>query len=140
MAQVKTKQTSESAEDFLNRIADERKRRDSFAVLELMKKATGEEPKMWGANIVGFGNYQYKYASGREGDWFLAGFAPRKGNITLYIMAGFSRYQELLARLGKHKTGNSCLHINRIEDVNADVLSELVSASVEAVKQGKIKL
>ncbi|MDQ3749455.1 MAG: DUF1801 domain-containing protein, partial [Acidobacteriota bacterium] len=105
MAQLKTKQNDQSVEDFLNEITDEKKRQDSFTILELMKKATGRKPKMWGANIVGFGSYNYKYESGREGEWFLAGFAPRKGNLTLYIMSGFSKYAELLAKLGKHKTG-----------------------------------
>ena len=140
MTQIKTKQNDQSVEDFLNEIADEKKRQNSFTILELMKKATGQEPKMWGANIVGFGSYNYKYESGREGEWFLAGFAPRKTNLTLYIMSGFSKYTELLAKLGKHKTGNSCLHINKTEDVNLDVLREMIEKSVDAVTSGKIKL
>ncbi|MCA1623667.1 MAG: DUF1801 domain-containing protein [Acidobacteria bacterium] len=140
MAQLKTKQNEQSVEDFLNESTDEKKRQDSFIVLELMKKATGREPKMWGANIVGFGCYNYQYESGREGKWFLVGFAPRKANLTLYIMSGFSKYAELLAKLGKHKTGNSCLHINKTEDVNLDVLREMIEKSVDAVTSGKIKL
>jgi len=140
MAEVKTKRNDESVEDFLNEITDEKKRQDSFTVLELMKKATGQKPKMWGTNIVGFGSYNYKYESGREGEWFLAGFAPRKGNLTLYIMSGFSKYAELLAKLGKHKAGNSCLHIKKIEDVNLDALREMIEKSVNAVTSGKIKL
>ena len=140
MAQLKTKQNDKSVEDFLNEITDEKKRQDSFTILELMEKATGKNPKMWGANIVGFGSYSYKYESGREGEWFLAGFAPRKGNLTLYIMSGFSKYAELLAKLGKHKTGNSCLHIKKTEDVNLDVLREMIEKSIDAVTRGKIKL
>jgi hypothetical protein len=140
MAEPKTAANDADVETFLNEIADEKRRQDCFAVLELMKNITGAEPKMWGTSIVGFGSYQYKYASGREGDWFLAGFSPRKQNLTLYIMSGFSRYDELLAKLGKHKTGKSCLHINKLEDVNLDVLEEMIRKSVDAVQAGKIKL
>jgi len=140
MAEPKTAVNDGNVETFLNEISDEKRRQDCFAVLELMKHITGAEPKMWGASIVGFGSYHYKYASGREGDWFLAGFSPRKQNLTLYIMSGFSRYDELLAKLGKQKTGKSCLHINKLEDVNLDVLEEMIRKSVDAVRTGKIKL
>jgi hypothetical protein len=140
MAELKTKTNDGDVEAFLNNIADEEKRQDCFAVLELLKKITRAEPKMWGASIVGFGSYHYKYESGREGDWFLAGFAPRKQNITFYIMSGFTKYNELLAKLGKHKTGKSCLHINKLEDVNLTVLEEMIEKSVDAVQKGKIKL
>ena len=102
-----------------------------------MKEATGAEPRMWGASIVGFGDFHYKYATGREGDWFLTGFAPRKRDLTLYIMAGFEPYKALMARLGKHKTGKSCLYVKRLGDVDIGVLKELVSASVEHLKQMK---
>src|SRR4030067_1019053 len=105
MAELKTKQNDQSVDEFLKAIPDERRRRDCFSVLELMKKATGEEPKMWGEAIVGFGAYHYKYASGREGDWPLTGFSPRKQNLTLYIMSGFEGYNDLLNKFGKHKTG-----------------------------------
>ncbi len=132
---LKTQKNDASVEDFLNNVSDAKKREDSFAVLELMREVTGEEPAMWGTNIVGFGSYHYKYASGREGDWPLAGFAPRKRELTLYIMAGFERYEELLAKLGKHKTGVSCLYIKRLADVDPTVLKELVSASVRHTKQ-----
>jgi hypothetical protein len=132
---LKTQKNDASVEDFLNSVSDAKKREDSFAVLELMRDATGEEPAMWGTNIVGFGSYYYKYASGREGDWLLAGFAPRKRELTLYIMAGFERYEELLAKLGKHKTGKSCLYIKQLADVDPTVLKELVSASVRHMKQ-----
>ena len=139
MAELKTKMNDASVEAFLNGIEDEKKREDSFAILELMKKITGAEPKMWGASIIGFGNYRYKYQSGREGDWFVTGFSPRKQNLTLYIMTAFSRCGELLAKLGKHKTGKSCLYINKIEDVDIDVLTELIEISVENVNKGNIR-
>ena len=135
MAELKTQKNDASVEHFLNSVSDAKKREDSFAVLELMREATGEEPAMWGTNIVGFGSYHYKYASGREGDWPLAGFAPRKRELTLYLMAGFERSEELLAKLGKHKTGKSCLYIKRLADVDPTVLKELVSASVRHMKQ-----
>jgi len=135
LEELKTQKSDASVEDFLNSVSDAKEREDSFAVLELMREVTGEEPAMWGTNIVGFGSYHYKYASGREGDWPLAGFAPRKRELTLYIMAGFERYEELLAKLGKHKTGKSCLYIKRLADVDSTVLKELVSASVRHMKQ-----
>ena len=130
MAKNKTVETEAEVEAFLHAVPDERKRADSYAILKLMQDVTGEEPKMWGDSIVGFGSYHYKYASGREGDWFLTGFAPRKQNLTLYIMAGFEQYDTLLARLGKHKTGKSCLYLKRLADVDPNTLRELVQQSV----------
>ena len=130
MAEMKTKKNDQSVEAFLNGIADERMRQDCFTVLNLMKQVTGAEPKMWGTSIVGFGDYHYKYESGREGDWFLTGFSPRNQNLTLYIMAGFARYDELMKKLGKHKTGKSCLYIKKIDDIDLSVLEELVKQSV----------
>ena len=137
MAELKTKQTKASVEKFLNGVKDEKKREDSFKILELMKKITKEEPKMWGPSIIGFGNYHYKYASGREGDWPLTCFSPRKQNLTLYIMSGFEEYNDLLNKLGKLKTGKSCLYINKLEDVDLSVLRELVTKSV--IHQSKSK-
>lgn len=131
MAELKTKQTDQSVEAFLSRIEGDKKRQDSFAILELMKQVTGKEPKMWGDSIVGFGNYHYKYASGREGDMPLVGFSPRKQNLTLYIMSGFTDYDDLLNKLGKYKTGKACLYINKIEDIDLHTLQELVRLSVE---------
>jgi hypothetical protein len=96
-----------------------------------MKEVTGVEPKMWGSSIVGFGDYRYKYASGREGDWFLTGFSPRKQALTLYIFGGFENYDDLLGKLGKFKIGKGCLYVNKIEDINLDVLRELVAKSAE---------
>ena len=135
MAENKTRPTDASVTKFLNSIENERKRQDSLTILKLMKEVTGEEPKMWGDSIVGFGDYHYQYASGREGNWFLAGFSPRKQNLTLYIMAGFDNYDTLLSQLGKYKTGKSCLYINKIADVNLDVLKELVQQSVAHMRQ-----
>lgn len=130
MAELKTKQNEISVADFLNNIPDEKKRQDCLALQELMQQVTGMEPKMWGDSIVGFGTYHYKYASGREGEWFLTGFSPRKQNLTLYIMAGFDQYDELLERLGKHKTGKSCLYVKQLADIDIVTLRELVQQSV----------
>jgi hypothetical protein len=131
MAQLKTQRNDKNVADFLNTVPDEAKREDSFSVLELMEGVTGSKAEMWGDSIVGFGSYRYKYASGRDAEWFLTGFSPRKQNLTLYIMSGFDEYDDLLGKLGKHSTGKSCLYIKRLEDVDQDVLRELVSKSVE---------
>jgi hypothetical protein len=130
MAELKTRPTGESVHAFLDQVEDERKRAACFTILELMQEVTGAEPQMWGPSIVGFGSYHYKYASGREGDWFLTGFSPRKRDITLYIMSGFEQYQPLLDRLGKFKTGKSCLYVNKLEDIDMGTLRELVKQSV----------
>ena len=135
MASLKTQKNDASVEEYLNSVADDRKRKDSFAILELMRDVTGEEPAMWGTSIIGFGTYHYKYASGREGEWPLVGFAPRKRNLTLYIMPGFDSYESLLADLGKHTTGKSCLYVNKLEDIDLAVLRELVSQSVAHVAE-----
>ena len=127
MAELKTKLNDASVEKFLNSVPDEMKRNDCFTILRLMKKITKSEPKMWGSSIVGFGTYHYKYESGREGDWFLTGFSPRKQNLTLYIMSGFNKYDELMKKLGKYKTGKSCLYINSLEDVDKKELKALIT-------------
>jgi hypothetical protein len=138
MAELKTKPNDGSVEDFLDAIPDAEKRRDSRALVKLMREVAKAEPKLWGPSIVGFGSYHYKYASGREGDWFLTGFSPRKRDLTLYIMAGFGRSDELLERLGKHKTGKSCLYVKRLADLDPAVLRELIRRSVEHVaKKGR---
>lgn len=134
MAELKTKVNDASVDDFLNQIEDEQKRADCFAIAKLMQQATKARPKMWGSNIVGFGAYHYVYASGRTGDWPLVGFSPRKGNITLYIMAGFEQYDDLMNKLGKHKTGKSCLYIKSLADVDKGVLKELIAKSVAHMK------
>ena len=109
MAELKTRRNKGDVKAFLNSVTDDRKRQEGFAILEMMKQVTGLEPEMWGDSIVGFGSYHYRYASGREGDWFLTGFSPRAQNLTLYIMAGFDDYDGLLKQLGRHSTGKSCL-------------------------------
>lgn len=135
MAELKTQKNDASVEDYLNAVANEKRREDSFVVNDLMKEVTGEEPAMWGDSIVGFGSYRYKYASGREGEWPVIGFSPRKQNLTLYIMDGFEDYDSLLEKLGKHKTGKSCLYINKLEDVDLHTLRELIKRSVEHVSE-----
>jgi hypothetical protein len=134
MAELKTSPTDKSVETFLESVPDERKRRDCFTVLELMRKVTKSEPRMWGPSIVGFGSYHYRYASGREGDWMLTGFSPRKQNLTLYIMTGFDEAEELMARLGKHTTGKSCLYIKHLDDVHLPTLEKLIRGSVRRLK------
>lgn len=135
MAELKTKKTEASVEDFAAAISDEKRRQEFLLVLEMMRKITRAEPKMWGTSIVGFGSYHYKYASGREGDWFLTGLSPRKQNLTLYIMAGFAEYGDLMEKLGKFKTGKSCLYIKKLEDIHLPTLRELIRQSVRALKQ-----
>lgn len=134
MAEIKTKKNEASVEEFLNSIENEKRKADSFVVLELMKKITEDVPSMWGPSIIGLGHHHYKYTSGRENDWFLTGLSPRKQSLTLYIMNGFSHYDEILSRLGKYKTGKSCLYINKLEDIDMIVLEELITASVEFLK------
>ena len=130
MAELKTKPNNQSVVNFLKGITDEQKRRDCFALLDIMKQITKTQPKMWGSSVVGFGSYHYRYESGREGDWFLTGFSPRKQNLTLYIMAGFEQYDELLKKLGKHTTGKACLYVKRLEDVDLPTLKNLIRQSV----------
>ena len=133
--ELKTKVNDASVTDFLNGVADEQKRKDSFEILKIMKQVSKEDPKMWGTSIVGFGSYHYKGASGREGDWMLIGFSPRKQNITLYIVPGFERYQGLMKKLGKYSTGKSCLYIKRLGDVDVEVLKQLITESLQVMKK-----
>jgi hypothetical protein len=135
MAELKTRPSGASVEAFLQGVDDEARREDCRTVLALMRRVTGAEPEMWGPSMVGFGSYHYRYASGREGDWFLTGFSPRKRDLTLYIMAGFSAYEDLLAKLGPHKTGKSCLYVKRLADLDLGVLEALVAASVKHVRE-----
>lgn len=134
MSELKTKVNEASVEKFLNAVADEQTRKDCYEILKIMKQVTKEEPKMWGASIVGFGSYHYKGASGREGDWMLTGFSPRKQNLTLYLMHGFDVHKDLLKKLGKHKTSMGCLYIKKLDDVDKKVLKELVTESVKRMK------
>lgn len=130
MTELKTRPGDGDVTAFLNQITDERRRRDCFTLLELMREVTGAEPRMWGTNIVGFGERHYRYASGREGDWFITGFSPRKQNLTLYLTYGFEQHSDLLQRLGKHSVGKACLYLKRLDNVDMPALRELISRSV----------
>lgn len=135
MAEPKTKRNDSSVEAFLNSVADAQKRREAFTVLELMRKITKAEPAMWGSSIVGFGAYRYKYANGRELEWPLTAFSPRKQSLTLYLMPGFTRNGALMKKLGKYKTGKSCLYLKTLEEVHLPALKTLIKASVQHVRQ-----
>jgi len=135
MAELKTKVNNASVDKFLKGIKDESMRADCIKIMGLMQKVAKAEPKMWGTSIVGFGSYHFKYASGREGDWFLTGFSPRKQNITLYIMDGFESHEDLLNKLGKHSIGKGCLYIKKLEDVDAKVLKQLINDSVKRMSK-----
>ena len=134
MADVKTKENDKSVTDFINALENEEKRNDCFEIIKIMKEVTNLEPKMWGESIVGFDSYHYKYESGREGDSLVTGFSPRKTNLTIYIVAGFSNYTALLEKLGKFKTGSSCLYIKKLSDIDKNVLKELITQSVKMIK------
>ncbi|MYA18543.1 MAG: DUF1801 domain-containing protein [Gammaproteobacteria bacterium] len=134
MSDPKTRPTTASVDAFIDAVDDERRRADCRVVAGLMAQITGAEGVMWGSSIVGFGTYHYRYASGREGDFFEAGFSPRKRALTIYVMAGFSEYDDLLARLGKHTTGKSCLFVKRLADVDLDVLREILTRSVAFIR------
>ena len=132
-ADIKTKQNSASVEDFIHTVKDEQKRKDSFTILEMMKKASGEEPKMWGSSLIGFGFKRYKSpTSGREVDWFLVGFSPRKANLSLYLTVGRHKHDAAtLKKLGKHKTDGGCLYINKLADVDTKVLKGMIDDALK---------
>ncbi len=131
MAENKTKPTEASVEEFINSINDEQKRKDSFVLLEMMKKASGEEPKMWGGSLIGFGQVRIKSPSGREVDWLRIGFSPRKANLSLYISGNINlQYEEALNKLGKHKTGVGCLYINKLSDIDIEILKGMIETSL----------
>jgi hypothetical protein len=133
LAEIKTKPTAASVEQYLNEIKDEQKRNDSFVLLDMMKKASGDEPKMWGSSIIGFGTKRYKSpATGREVDWLRIGFSPRKANLSLYISLGINEHAAALEKLGNHKTGVGCLYINKLADVDLKVLKGMIEASLKA--------
>ena len=137
MADIKTKPTAASVEDFINAVQDEQKRKDSLVILEMMKKASGAEPKLWGNSLIGFGKKRYKSpATGREVDWFLIGFSPRKANLSLYLMINHKEHGAEIKKLGKHKTAGGCIYINKLEDVDLKVLKGMIDASL---MQGKNK-
>jgi len=134
MAENKTKPTAKSVPEFLEQIEDPTRKADCIAIADLMERLSGSKPKMWGDAIVGFGDYRYKYASGREGDWFLAGFSPRKQNLTVYIMGYLEYYPDHLERLGKFKHGKGCLYIKKLEDIDMNVLEDLIASSIQRLK------
>lgn len=135
VAEPKTKKTNASVDDFLHTVADQRKREDCFVLVDLMRAATGSEPAMWGDSIVGFGGYQQTYSNGKEYEWPVTAFSPRKQSLTLYIMSGFEQDDELLGRLGKHTTSKACLYIKRLSDVDITALRELIEISVAYMAQ-----
>ena len=134
MAEAKTRPTSVSPAAFVKAIEDPDRRRDCRALMKMMKAITGKNPKMWGPSIIGYGTYHYKYASGREGDFMVTGFSPRKRDLTVYIMPGFTPFSALMKKLGKYKTGKSCLYLKRLDDVDTDILHELVERSVDVMQ------
>lgn len=131
MAELKTVPTKASVEKFIKGITDEKKREDCYRLMKLMERATKSKAKMWGTSIVGFGDAHYVYESGREGDWFITGFSPRKQNLTLYMMGGFNQCEDLRKKLGKHSLGKGCLYINTLEDVDIKILKEIIKTSVK---------
>lgn len=135
MAELKTRPSDASVDRFIQSLPEEHRRQDCCKLVELMRSATGAQPRMWGSSIVGFGEYHYVYASGREGDWFEVGFSPRKQNLTLYLMAGFDGRETLLRKLGKHRTGKGCLYLNRLDDVHMPTLRQLIVQSVKALRR-----
>jgi len=135
LAVIKTKPTTVSVEDFINKLPDEQKRKDSFVLLEMMKKATGEEPVLWSNSIIGFGNKRYKSPNtGREVDWLLMGFAPRKANLSLHLTMDIKKQVASLKKLGKHKTGVGCLYINKLEEIDLKVLKGMIDAALKSQK------
>lgn len=135
MAELKTKPGDDDVAAYIAAIPDEAQRQDAATLAALMQRVTGSPPTLWGGKIVGFGRYHYRGASGREGEWFVVGFAPRSRNLTLYIMDGLDGYAELLGKLGKHSTGRACLYVRRLADIDLDALTELVTRSVAAVQK-----
>jgi len=135
MAENKTKPSKVGVTAFIKGIEDEQMRRDARKVAAMMREATGSRARMWGANIVGFGEYHYKYESGREGDFMIAGFSPRKQALTLYVIPGFKHFESLMSKLGKYKTGKSCLYIRRLSDVDEQVLKRLIVGSVKYMRK-----
>lgn len=134
MAKNKTTETENSVTDFISLVENEVKRNDSFKIIEIFKNLTGFEPKMWGPSIIGFGSYHYKYESGHEGDAPLAGFSPRKEAIVLYFSSSYEKREELLEKLGKHKSSKACVYIKKMEDIDIEILKEMITRSVRHVK------
>ncbi len=137
--ELKTKLNDASVEKFLKGVKDKRKQEDSFKLVDIFIKATKEKPKMWGSSIVGFGSYHYKYASGQEGDWMISGFSPRKDSFSIYAMSGIDNFIKQLEKLGKYKTGKSCIYIKSLDDVDVEVLKNLIKESFAHMKDKYIK-
>ena len=135
MAELKTRPTGASVENFLASVKNETRRTDAHAVSDLMQRVTGEEPTMWGTSIVGFGTYRYTNTQGKGFEWFLTGFSPRKANLVCYIMPGYGAFDEVMERLGKHKTGKACLYINKLADIDMAVLEELIDKSIASMRE-----
>ena len=135
MAELKTKPNDGIVENFINTVENEQKRQDSFRLLKIMEEVTGEQGKMWGSSIIGFGTYHYVYDSGQSGDWMLAGFSPRKQALTVYMMAGNHHFEEELKLLGKHKLGKSCVYIKKLDDVDESVLRQMIARSISLLKK-----
>lgn len=133
LAKIKTQQTTSSVEDFINKVKDEQQRKDSFVILEIMKRVSGEEPKMWGASLIGFGNKRYKSPNtGREVDWFLIGYSPRKANLSLHLVFDINKQADTLKKLGKYKTGAGCLYINQLDDIDIKILEKLIKEALKS--------
>ena len=137
MAELKSKVNDGNVTDFLNAIPDEQRRKDCFAILDMMQKATRSDAKMYGSSIVGTGKYRVTYANGKEMDWMLVGFSPRKQNLALYLMGGLEQHADLLPKLGKYKTGTGCLYINRLSDIDVPTLRKLIAQTIKLAKQNK---
>ena len=135
MTELKTRPTGASVTAFVKGIEDPKTRRDINKIAAMMRRATGARARMWGPSIVGYGRYHYEYASGRSGDWMLTGYSPRKSNISIYVMSGFESFASLMQRLGKYKTGRSCLYVKRLSDVDEAVLEQLISRSVDLMRE-----
>ncbi len=133
--ELKTKVNDGDVNAFINSIENDKRKEDCFRILDIMQEVTKETPKMWGQTIVGFGTYQYTNKSGFEGEWMATGFSPRKQNLTLYIMSGFDKNEDLMTLLGKYKTGKSCLYINKLEDIDLEVLKKLIKRSYDYVRK-----
>lgn len=135
MVELKTKPTDASVEKFLEAVEHPTRKADGLALLEIMKEVTQEKPVMWGASIIGFGTYHYKYASGREADWLKVGFSPRKRSLTVYLAPGLDDIEDLREQLGKHRVGKGCLYINKLSDVDTDVLKLIIKKAIEVLDQ-----
>lgn len=135
MAELKTKKNDASVRGFIDGVENETRRNDAWKMVELMESVTGEKPAMWGPSIIGFGSYHYKYASGREGDWMLTGFSPRKQSTSVYLLCGFDELEDLLPKLGKYKTGKGCLYINKLADIDQDILKQMIQRSVNILRE-----